>query len=142
MKRWIAMLMIAVTAALLLCACGSADQEPTVPVNKYPGVYVLENSTIRERSTRTLTVNEDGTYTYERVSTMDSLNGTFTGTWTVDEEGYLVLKSDGSGLTSRAMLSTDTLKLNVADLSNGNDTVGNGIYQYQFPPKQATPDAG
>lgn len=143
MKKLIAILLAAVLSAALLCACREFAQEPTEFRNDYPGTYRYENNTIRERSSRVLTVNEDGTYTYVRVSTMEEKNGTFTGTWTIDREGYIVLKGDISGLTSRGSLSDDTLKLNIADVGHGEDTVGDGIYQYQYPePNQATPDAG
>lgn len=142
MKRLIAILAIALTAMLLLCACGDADQDPTEAKNNYPGTYVYENSTIRERSSRTLTINEDGTYTYIRVSTMPEKNGSFTGTWTIDEDGYILLRGDLSGLTSRGELSEDTLLLNISDFGHAEDTVGDGIYWYQFPENQATPDAG
>lgn len=142
MKRLIAILMMTVLVAAALCACGEPEPK-TKDTDKYPGTYVYENSTMREISTRTLTVKEDGTYTYVRVSSIEEKNGHFSGKWTVDQEGYIILTGDISGKTSRGLLSEDTLSLDIADLGHGEDTVGDGIYRYQFQQKsEATPDAG
>lgn len=140
MKRIAAILLISALLAALLCACaGTAVQEPTEPID-YTGTYVYQNTTMREISIRTVTVNPDGTYTYTRVSTFGELNGEYSGTWIVDEEGYIIFTGSISGLTSRGKLSDDTLLLDIADVGHGEDTIGDGIYQYQFPEDEETPD--
>lgn len=138
MKRVIALLIISALLAAVLCACGgTAEPEPTQS-NDYPGTYVYENTTMREISIRTVVIDPDGTYTYSRLSTYEELNGSYTGTWTIDEEGYIILTGDRSGLYSRGKLSEDTLRLDIADVGHGDDTVGDGIYQYQFPEEEET----
>ena len=141
MKKLIAVLLIAVLTAALLCACGKSDEELSEARKDYPGTYLYENNTIRERSSRTLTISEDGTYLYVRVSTLPGKDGTFSGTWTIDSEGYILLKAE-SGQISKGLLSEDRMLLDVSDLSGGEDTVGDGIYRYQIPQDPATPDAG
>ena len=141
MKRITAVLLIPVLLAALLCACAVMEQQEPTENENFPGTYVYENITMREFTIRTVVIDPDGTYTYNVISTYEDLNGAFTGTWFIDEEGYIILTGDLSGLTSRGRLSADTLLLDIADIDHGKDTVGDGIYKYQFPEDEATPDA-
>ena len=142
MKKVAVLLLIAAMLAVFLCACGSRQQKPTEPVD-YTGTYVYKNTTMREITTRTIVIRPDGTYTFTRVSTIEENNGEYGGTWEIDDEGCIIFTAGQTGKTSRGKLSSDTLRLDVADIDRAVDTVGNGIYFYQFPREnEATPDAG
>lgn len=134
LKRIAAFLLIVVTAAAL-CACN--EKKPEDKTADYPGTYVYSNSTLREKSSRTLTLNVDGTYSYTRESTLYiNQNGTFTGRWEADEEGVVTFTADGSGKISRGKLSEDSERFDIADIDNAEDTVGSGIYTYQYPDEE------
>ena len=135
MKKTIAILLITLLTAALLCACGET-KKVVEKTEDYPGTYVYTNNTLRENSRRVLTINEDGTYLYVRESSIEEYNGTYTGKWSVDEQGYIIMTGDLTGKKSQGYLTGDSLKLNVSDLENGDDTVGNGVYLYQFPEEE------
>lgn len=131
LKRITAALLVILLAAAL-CSC--QKQEKVVEKTEdYPGTYVYTNSTLRENSKRVLTINEDGTYLYVRESSLEDQSGTYSGKWSIDERGYIIMVGNLSGKKSEGFLSEDSLMLNVADLENGDDTVGNGVYLYQYP---------
>ena len=124
MKRIIAFVLIAVMVAGLLCACG---EELAVDA-KFVGTYSFTQSTMHENATRTLTLYEDGTYLYSRLSDYEGRTGDYTGKWGVKGDGTVVLTADISGKTSEATMRSDGRSLNIADLGRVEDTVGDGIY--------------
>ena len=126
MKRLLAIIIAAVLLGGLLCACGGSETLTVDP--KFVGAYSFSQSTMSENAIRTVTLYEDGTYTYSRLSDYEGRTGEFTGTWGVNSKGVCILTADISGKTSEATMRSDGRSLNMADIGRDEDTVGDGIY--------------
>ena len=125
MKKLIALLLIAVLTAALLCACG---EEALTVDPKYVRTYVYDNSSMDEQTTREITLYSNGTYIYTRESTNEDLTGEFAGIWGVNSKGIIIFTANESGKTSEGTPSEDGMTLNLADIGRAIDTIGSGIY--------------
>ena len=126
MKKLIAVLLLAVMTAALLCACG--EEELTIDP-KYVRTYVYDNSSMDEQTTREITLYDNGTYVYTRDSSLDGNSGEFPGMWGVNRKGIIIFTGNESGGTSEGTPSEDGMTLNIADISRADDTIGSGIYK-------------